>query len=65
MSPDEYDDEEEAEEEEAEEEPSDMHEFVLGRQKVTVKLEDFVSFRVRQLIQIVFGSRMRGLCRGT
>ena len=40
------DDEEESYEEEMEEADPDLHEFVLGRNKITVKLEDFVSVTI-------------------
>ena len=58
LSNDEYgDDEWEGEEEEMEEdEPADpdLHEFTIGRQKVMVKLKDFVSVDLHVFILNVF-----------
>ena len=45
---DEYDDEEEYEEETEEVTDPDLHEFVIGRQRVVVRLENFSTARVVQ-----------------
>ena len=48
LSNDEYDDEEEYEEETEEVTDPDLHEFVIGRQRVVVRLENFSAARVVQ-----------------
>ena len=48
LSNDEYDDEEEYEEETEEVTDPDLHEFVIGRQRVVVRLENFSTARVVQ-----------------
>ena len=46
LSNEEYDDEEEYEEETEEVTDPDLHEFVIGRQRVVVRLENFSAARV-------------------
>lgn len=46
LSNEEYDDEEEFEEETEEVTDPDLHEFVIGRQRVVVRLENFSAARV-------------------